>query len=971
MENRPLPNRVLVADVLRMGSACDHAGSCSTHDAMGVPTEETGCGDAVEGGVSFAVHRLQCGTKSPIRNALPRLLLAPCVAGADTQSPKDPHAPLRRDVRFLGEILGTVLREEEGQALFEAVEGVRADAKAGRTGDEAARERLRKRLVGLPLEQAVPLARAFAQFLSLANIAEQHHRERRRRDYELAPDSRPQPGSLEETIPRLIEAGVDPQALRSVALELDVEAVFTAHPTQIQRRTFLAKEQRLAQGLSELDARDATPTERHRSEEAVAREVHAMWRTNELRRDRPTPEDEARGSFAVVEKVVWDAVPRFLRRLDTVLRDHSGQGLAPGAAPIRFASWIGGDRDGNPRVTHEVTRRVVFLARWMAAELCLREVNALRDELSVDGATEEVVRLAGTAHEPYRVLLRGARDRLRATLAGLEAALDGAEWEAEGGYVSTGQLRGLLQSIHDSLVQTGARRLADGRLLDLLRRLDAFGLELVRLDIRQESTRHTHATAAVLERLGQGGFAALGEDERAALLGRLLEGPVEPTCAAFEKTQKEGTGLPEEVREDLATFATLAGLPRESLANYVISMAHTPSDVLAVMFLQRAAGVERLLPVVPLFETLADLEGAGETLDALLGSASFRAAAEGRVEVMIGYSDSAKEVGMFTAGWALYRAQEDLVRVAKAHGVALRVFHGRGGTVGRGGAPAHAAVLSLPRGAVEHGLRVTEQGEMIQALYGLPGVAARTLDVYASSVLEARLLPPKEPEPKWRRLMQEMADEARRAYVGMVEREGFVDYFHQATPVQQLGRLNIGSRPQARSAGGGLQSLRAIPWVFAWTQNRAILPGWLGAGAALRHGLARDAGLMSGMMRQWPFLRSMVDMVEMVLAKADPWIHAEYDARLVAPEAVSFGEELRAGHAQTKAAVLEATGDGSLLQQNPVLARSIQVRNPYVDPLNLLQVEFLRRLREQDDPRLRDALLVTMNGVAQGMRNTG
>ncbi len=882
----------------------------------------------------------------------------------------DPHAPLRRDVRHLGEILGTILREEHGQALFDVVEGVRADAKAGRGGDEAARARLRKRLDGLPLDQAVPLARAFAQFLSLANIAEQHHRERRRRDYELAPDSKPQPGSLEETIPRLIAAGVDPHQLREIASSLEVEAVFTAHPTQIQRRTFLAKEQRLAHGLSELDQSDRTPGERRESEARVAREVHAMWRTNELRRDRPTPEDEAKGSFAVIEQVVWDALPRFMRRLDESLEQHTGEGLAAGAAPMRFSSWIGGDRDGNPRVTHEVTRRVVYLARWMAAELCLREVDALRDELSIDGATKPLVKMAGTAHEPYRVLLRHARDRLRGTLRRLEAALDEREIPDVPNYGSTPELRSLLEALYASLVATGAERLARGRLLDLLRRLDAFGLELVRLDIRQESTRHKKTAGALLQRMGHGGYASLTEEQRAALLNRALGEPVERAREALDGLRADA-GAPEEVREDLATFTTLADLPRESLANYVVSMAHKPSDVLSVLFLQRAAGVAPLLPVVPLFETLEDLEAAGETLDALLGSEAFRAAAQGRVEVMIGYSDSAKQVGMFTAGWALYRAQEDVVRVAKRHGVALRVFHGRGGTVGRGGAPAHEAVLSLPPGAVEHGLRVTEQGEMIQALYGLPGVAARTLDVYATSVLEARLLPHEQPEPEWRVLMQEMADEARRAYVGMVEREGFVDYFRQATPVELLGRLNIGSRPQARSAGGGLESLRAIPWVFAWTQNRAILPGWLGAGAALRHALARDEALFGRMMQKWRFLHSMVDMVEMVLAKADPWIHAEYDARLVDPSLASFGDELREGHRQTAAAVLQATGDRVLLHQNPVLARSIQVRNPYVDPLNLLQVEFLRRLKEHDDPRLRDALLVTMNGVAQGMRNTG
>jgi phosphoenolpyruvate carboxylase len=882
----------------------------------------------------------------------------------------DPHAPLRRDVRQLGEFLGLILREEEGQALFDAVEGVREDAKAGRAGDEPARSRLRSRLSGLPLEQAVPLARAFAHFLGLANIAEQHHRERRRRDYERDPESRPQPGSLQEAIPRLLAQGVPPEAIREAAGELGVEAVLTAHPTQIQRRTLLAKEQRISDLLNLLDREDLTPRERSEALSALAREVHAMWRTDEFRKERPTPEDEARGAFAVVEKVLWEAVPRFVRRLDEALVEQTGEGLPRGVAPVRFASWIGGDRDGNPRVTHDVTRRVVLLARWMAAELFLRDVDALRDELSIEGADERLVEKAGTDQEPYRVLLRQVRDALRGTLLHLEAQLDGKAPPEVAWFEHTDQLREMMGLLWDSLHATGAKRLAEGRLLDIMRRLDAFGLELVRLDIRQESARHERAVAAVLAGVGVEDYLGLEESKREAVLSRHLEGDLGGLRSRFDRLIEQAETDPE-TREDLLTFQVLAQLPRASLANYVISMAHTPSDVLSVLLLQRLAGVSPPLPVVPLFETHGDLESAPDTLERLLSSSAYKESVGGRVEVMIGYSDSAKEVGMMAAAWALYRAQEGLVDVARMHGVRLRVFHGRGGTVGRGGGPAHAAVLSLPRGAVEHGLRVTEQGEMIQARYGIPGVAARTLDLYATSVLEARLAPPEEPDPAWRGLMEEMAGEARRVYRETLEQEGFIEYFQTATPVRELDLLNIGSRPARRGTLKGLEGLRAIPWVFAWTQNRALIPGWLGVDAALSRGRSRDEELLGTMVREWPFLRSTVDMVEMVLAKADPWIHSEYDARLVPESLRRIGLMIRHRHGLTVRELLALKGQEDLLEKESVIARSIRVRNPYVDPLNLLQVEFLRRLQGDADARLRDALLVTMNGVAQGMRNTG
>ncbi|MBA2664981.1 MAG: phosphoenolpyruvate carboxylase [Bradymonadaceae bacterium] len=880
----------------------------------------------------------------------------------------DPHVDLRDDVRLLGSLLGETLKEQVGEALFAVVERVRILSKQAHRKQGEDFHELRAVLASLPDEEAVQVARAFAQFLTLANIAEQHHRVRRRRQYQRDPHATAQRGSCDESFGRLRAQGVEADALFEAVCNQQVELVFTAHPTEVMRRTLQQKYNRIEQLLGQRDRPDLTPAERQQSIEELCGEIASAWHTDELRRTRPTPIEEARGGLVVLESVVWDAVPRFLRDVDQALVKHTGRALPHPAAPIRFGSWMGGDRDGNPNVTPAVTREVVLMSRWMAAELFYQEIDALRNELSVVVCSEELREAVGPVREPYRVLLRGVRERLGATREHIEALLGGRAVSADAIYTSTDELCDVLELCDRSLRETGLARLADGRLLDVLRRLACFGLGFVRLDLRQEAPRHSEALDAVTRYLGMGSYAAWSEPERVAFLVRELEGRRPLIPHDFKGS--------EQVMDVLETFRVAAKLGEASLGAYVISMAASASDVLAVELLKKEAGIVGQLRVVPLFETAEDLKNAGSVLRSLLGIGWYRDhLVGGRQEVMIGYSDSAKDAGRLAAAWELYRAQEEIVAVCHALDVRVTLFHGRGGSVGRGGGPTYLAILSQPPGSVDGTLRVTEQGEMIQAKFGMPGIALRTLELYTTATLQATLSPPASPQPQWRELMQELADVACSAYRGVVRvDERFVPYFRAATPEVELSDLNIGSRPARRKSGGGVESLRAIPWIFAWTQTRHLLPAWLGTGEALEQMAERGRiDDLRAMYREWPFFQSTIDLIEMVLAKADMRIAALYDEVLVPRELQGLGTELRERYEVTVKTVLELVERDSLLERNQVLRRSIDVRNPYVDPINVLQVELLRRVREEspDSDRLRDALLITINGVAAGMRNTG
>ena len=886
----------------------------------------------------------------------------------------DPHKPLRDDVRLLGDLLGDALRAHEGPALFALVEEVRALAKRGRAGSDQDFQRLAALLAGMPIADALPVARAFAHFLTLANIAEQHHRTRRRRAYQRAPDAAPQRGSCRDSFTTLVASGVEPTRLFDAVCGLRIELVLTAHPTEVVRRTLLQKHNRIAHLLARLDRPDLTNVERDEARTSLGRVVTAAWATDEVRHENPTPLDEVRGGLVVFEQTLWEVVPRFLRTVDATLKQVTGRRLPLDAAPVRFGTWMGGDRDGNPFVTPEVTRQACLLARWMAADLYLRDVDQLRSELSLTVAAPELEQAAEGALEPYRAVLRRLRDRLQATRDAAAAAVDRPDvvWpltsaDADVPLIEAPEdLAAPLLMCHRSLVATGYGLLAEGLLSDVLRRLTVFGVVLARLDIRQDADRHTAALDAITSALGLGSYAAWPEAQRQDFLLRELDNP--------RPLMPRGLAPSDDVRDVLDTFALIARLPPDALGGYVISRATRPSDVLAVALLQKDAGVAVPRRIVPLFETAEALEQAGALLKTLFAIPSYRTRLAGHQEVMIGYSDSARELGRLSAAWALYRAQQDIVAAAREHGVEVSLFHGRGGSVGRGGGPTWLAIQSQPAGSVNGRLRVTEQGEMIQAKFGLADIALRTLELYTTATLGKSLADVERPRPEWHDAMNRLAREASDAYRAVVYGDPrFPAYFRAATPEPELAALNIGSRPARRSKGGGVTTLRAIPWQFAWTQTRLLLASWLGVERALAVALGgADANTVRVMYREWPFFRSTIDLIEMVLAKADARIAGEYDRQLVPAECADPGDDLRRRLAMAVESVLAVTGHRVLVEENPVLRRSIDVRNPCVDPINLVQVELLRRTRAgADDAPTRDALMATINGVAAGLRNTG
>ncbi len=883
--------------------------------------------------------------------------------------PADPHEALRDDVRALGEMLGATLQERAGGELLELVERVRALSKAARAGEVLELEKLAALLRTLPVPLAVSVARAFSHFLTLANIAEQHHRIRRRRQYQRT-GGEPQPGSLDELLPNLLASGTSPERLHTALADLRIELVLTAHPTAITRRTLTHKHLRIAEALGERGRADLTRYEEAEIDETLRREITAAWDTDEIRPERPRPLDEVIAGLLIFEQTLWDAVPRFLRRLDAQLRELTGQGLPIEAAPLRFGSWLGGDRDGNPNITPEVTRHACAAARWIAADLYEGDVRALRLDLSMTEATAELRERAGGAHEPYRAVLRGLHDRLLAIRSALGEELRRAQGRNQNGEPEpvVPQDPDLFEPLflcYRSLLETGQLRVAGGRLTDVLRRVAAFGQTLVRLDLRQHAKRHAAALDAITRHLGAGSYIDWTEEERVAFLTKALrEAPGEDLLRM---------AADEEVTDVLTTFRTAAALGAESLGAYVVSMARAPSDVLAVEFLQAQAG--SALRVVPLFEQVDDLRSAADTVGALLGIPEYRERIDGKQEVMIGYSDSAKDGGRLAANWELYRAQEALVDVCRRQGITLTLFHGRGGSISRGGGPTYLALQSQPPGSVAGRLRVTEQGEMIQAQFGLPEIAVRTLEVYTAATLNATLAEAVQPPAQWRAALDRIAESARGAYREVVyENPRFVEYFRQATPELELAHVPIGSRPPRREKGGGVDSLRAIPWVFSWTQTRLLLPSWLGAGEALAEAEARGEGeLLQQMYRDWPFFRSTVDLIAIVLAESEPTIAAEYDRRLVADDLKPFGADLRERRARTTEHLLRIMSADHLLEGSPVLRRSIEVRNPYVDPINLVQIELLSRLRAggTKDEALWHAFMMTANGIAAGMRNTG
>ncbi|WOA30403.1 phosphoenolpyruvate carboxylase [Alloalcanivorax xenomutans] len=885
---------------------------------------------------------------------------------------QDQHAPLREDVRWLGELLGHTLREQVGENLYETVERIRLAAVETRSNDEMSVARLRALLDPLEDDALLEVARAFSQFLNLANIAEQHHRERLHRQHQRYPGDPDSDQGLRNVLERLSTRQVSAQTVRDTLTDLSVELVLTAHPTEVTRRTLIRKYDQMADLLTESDRPDLTGEERQRLEQRLRELIISAWSTDEIRRERPTPVDEAKWGFATIEQSLWRAVPDFMRQLDEELQRAGLPSPPADWVPVRLASWMGGDRDGNPNVTAAVTREVLLLARWMAADLYLRDVENLLADLSMHRASDELLARTGPSHEPYRVVLRDVRDRLKVTRRRMEALVEERPVPDGEGFLNGAQLRDELRLLDRSLRAVGLESIANGQLKDTLRRLSCFGITLLCLDVRQESGRHADTIDAITRYLELGSYLEWDEAERQRFLLAELENRRPLVDELFYRSDV----CDPQVREVLDTCKVIAEQGPEGLGAYVISMARAPSDVLAVMLLQKIAGVTRPMRVVPLFETLDDLDNAGDTMSALLSIPFYRERVKGGQEVMIGYSDSAKDAGFLGAAWAQFRAQEKLTGLFREHGIPLTLFHGRGGSISRGGSPTRMALLSQPSGSVAGRIRVTEQGEVIRFKYGRPSVAAFNLEQYVAATLEATLLPPREPQPQWREQMEKLTRVSVDGYRQVVRDDpALVRYLRTVTPETELSRLALGSRPARRKSDGGIESLRAIPWVFAWTQIRLMLPAWLGTGAALEAALEdrSDTDRIREMASHWPFFQGVVDMLEMVLAKADSRVAAWYEERLTDDaDLMRLGDSLRQRLAGTVEALGRLTGRGDLLDNNPVMRWSIRVRDPYTDPLHLLQAELMARLRDRDsDKVLESALMVTIAGIAAGLRNTG
>ncbi|KAK4420659.1 Phosphoenolpyruvate carboxylase 2 [Sesamum alatum] len=926
-----------------------------------------------------------------------------------------------------------ILQDLHGEGIRETVQDcyeISAEYEGKR--DPQKLEELGRVLTSLDAGDSIVVAKSFSNMLNLANLAEEvqiaHRRRIKLKKREFADEaSAATESDIEETLQRLVgQLKKSPQEVFDALKNQTVDLVFTAHPTQSVRRSLLQKHGRIRNCLSQLTGKDITPDDKQELDEALQREIQAAFRTDEIRRNPPTPQDEMRAGMSYFHETIWKGVPKFLRRVDTALKNIGITERVPYNAPlIQFSSWMGGDRDGNPRVTPEVTRDVCLLARMMAANLYFSQIEDLMFELSMWRCNDELRLRADELHrsskrdakhyiefwkkippnEPYRVILGDVRDKLYNTRERARHLLANgiSDVPEESTFTNVEEFLEPLELCYRSLCACGDRPIADGSLLDFLRQVSTFGLSLVRLDIRQESDRHTDVLDAITRHLEIGSYKEWSEERRQEWLLSELRG----------KRPLFGHDLPktDEIAEVLNTFHVLAELPSDNFGAYIISMATAPSDVLAVELLQRECRVKSPLRVVPLFEKLADLEAAPAALASTIFNRLSTAAtgSKGKQEVMIGYSDSGKDAGRLSAAWQLYKTQEELVKVAKQYGVKLTMFHGRGGTVGRGGGPTHLAILSQPPDTIHGSLRVTVQGEVIEQSFGEEHLCFRTLQRFSAATLEHGMHPPVAPKPEWRKLMDEMAVIATKEYRSVVFQEPrFVEYFRLATPELEYGRMNIGSRPSKRKPSGGIESLRAIPWIFAWTQTRFHLPVWLGFGAALKNIIEKDIKnlqMLKDMYNEWPFFRVTIDLVEMVLAKGDPGIAALYEKLLVSEDLRPFGEQLRANYEATQSLVLQVAGHKELLEGDPYLRQRLTLRDPYITVLNVCQIYTLKRIRDpsysvkvgphlskeivQMDtskpaaelvklnptseyaPGLEDTLILTMKGIAAGLQNTG
>jgi phosphoenolpyruvate carboxylase len=907
--------------------------------------------------------------------------------------PPDKDLPLREDIRLLGRILGDTIRAQEGAEIYELVEKVRQLCVCFRRDDDLqAHRELETTLDRLSVEESLHVARAFSFFSLLANIAEDRHHIRRSRAH-LVAGSAPRRGSLAHAIAAVEAAGHSRRELPDFFARATVRPVLTAHPTEVQRRSILNRQTEIARLLAERDRDGTIPEERAANDEELRRAVLALWQTSVLRRVRLTVSDEIANGLSYYDSTFLIEVPRFYASLEDLLEAEGEI-----ASFLRLGSWIGGDRDGNPAVTAETLSDAVRMQSARVLRFYLEQIHELGAELSLCDrlvhTSPELQDLAGRSpdhapqreEEPYRRALAGIYARVAATswVLDQEEAMRQAVAYAEP-YPSVADLKNDLDILDRSLCGNGSALLARGRLRNLRRAVGVFGFHLAPLDLRQNSDVQARVVAELLKAAGSGvDYAALDEPARIALLSlelatpRLLSSPY----------LRYSTETESEIAVFRAAHAAQKRYGKDCVASCIVSKTNAVSDILEAALLLKEGGLLRPneqeldADIVPLFETIQDLRNGGRVMDQLLSLPFYRALLERPMrtqEVMLGYSDSNKDGGFLTSGWELYKTEIEMLEVFRRRGVQLRLFHGRGGSVGRGGGPSFEAILAQPEGAVDGQIRITEQGEVIASKYANPELGRRNLEILVAATLEASWGARRTAAvgDGYTETMERLSALAFRAYRDLVyETPGFERYFRESTVISEIAELNIGSRPASRTASTRIEDLRAIPWVFSWAQCRLMLPGWYGFGSAVREWLGENpAGLelLREMHAEWPFFRTLLSNMDMVLAKTDIAIASRY-ADLVKNAALrdSIFPRLRAEWTASIGALLTITGQNSLLEENALLARSIRNRFPYLDPLNHLQIELTERYRAgRDDERLRRGIHLTINGIAAGLRNSG
>lgn len=890
---------------------------------------------------------------------------------------KDPNQELFANIQLLTDCLFKVL-EKENPKMLSIVEDFLFTIKASPVEEQKILDNIQEKINLFSSSELLFVTRVFSQMMNLTEISEQYHRIRRRGLYQQL-NSPPQPGSIESILSKLIEKGIDQKTLFETVSHLKIDLVLTSHPTEVIRRTLIRKYNRIAQGLERLDS-DHAESEKEVIIKNIQTEILSAWQTAEIRHEKPKVLEEVSWGLAVVEESLWFAVPAFMRQLNKVLRQTLGETLPITCIPIRFSSWMGGDRDGNPNVTVATTLDAIYLSRITATNLYLKDIYHLQDALSMDICSAELKHyLAIETDEPYRVLLEKIKTKLMGTQFEMEQRLTRMKKgpiDHKACFLNTQDLLEPLLLCYRSLTSCGLELLADDLLLDLIYRVGCFGLSLLPIDVRQNSHKHIELMNALTESNGFGNYQDWSEEKRQAFILERLSSLEKKTLKSL--LYRENI-LTDELQEYLNTFRMLVEVPVDSLGGYVISMASQPSDILLVLLLQLEMQIKKPLRIIPLFETLNDLNQSSACMEALFKIDIYKRYCkehwQGIQEIMIGYSDSAKDAGILAATFAQYKAQESLFEIGKKQGIEIIFFHGRGGSAGRGGAPTHLAIRSQPPNTVQGKLRVTQQGEVIRHRFGMQKIAERTLAIYFSATLEATLLPEQKPKKEWRDCMEEMSQTSTTIYRQLVQKNpNFLNYFQSLTPIKELDKIAIGSRPMSRQKGEGIGSLRAIPWVFAWTQCRLLLPAWLGVGEALHNLQNQQFKIIQEMAKNWLPFSSLLNLVEMVLAKADVRIAHRYQERLVPKDLFSLGEEIFSSFGLTENLLLKALDQVELLVDNPILKRSIEVRNPYLLPLHLLQIELLSRTRDKRqkvDPLEEQALLVSIAGIAAGMHNTG